>query len=188
MPWRLRRKSQMWGCGPPSPTPRLLRRGRLWRQNHFAAGLLDRRHRRRRGARDVDRQLGLELALGEQPDRLVGMAHQAGGLQRGTGDVDLGVEPPGLDRGLDPPQIDDLESLAKNILEAALGQPPMQRHLAALEALDPHAGARLLALDAAARGLAQARADAAAVPLLAAPRARIVADLIQLHDVLLAPA
>src|SRR5271163_1267052 len=178
----------MWGCRQPGPTPRLLRRGRLWRQNHFAAGLLDRRDRRRRGARDVDRQLDLELALGEQPDRLVAMAHQAGGLQRRAGDVGLGIEPPGLDRGLDAAEIDDLEALAENTLEAALGQAPMQRHLATLEALDPHAGARLLALHAAARGLAQARADAAAVPLLAAARPRIVADLIQLHDSLLAPA
>ena len=38
----------------------------------------------------------------------------------------------------------------------------MQRHLAAFEALDAHAGARLLALAAAAAGLALARADAAA--------------------------
>ena len=38
----------------------------------------------------------------------------------------------------------------------------MQRHLAALEALDGDAGAGLLALDAASAGLALAGADAAA--------------------------
>ena len=58
--------------------------------------------------------------------------------------------------------------------EAALRQPALQRHLAAFEAdLVETARARLLALVAAARGLAQARADAAAdaaAVLLARPR------------------
>src|SRR5262249_54878577 len=99
----------------------------------------------------------------------------------GAGDVGLGVEPAGVDRGLQAAQIDDLELAPEQVLEAALGQAAVQRHLAALEALDGDAGARLLALDAAARGLAQAGADAAAQALLAAPRARIVADLVQPH-------
>jgi hypothetical protein len=52
--------------------------------------------------------------------------------------------------------------------EAALGQAPLQRHLPALEAdLVVAAGARFLALVAAARGLAQARADAAPTRLAA---------------------
>src|SRR5204863_3220585 len=53
--------------------------------------------------------------------------------------------------------------LLRRRLEAALRQPALQRHLAAFEAdLVIAARARLLALVAAARGLAQARADAAA--------------------------
>ena len=61
----------------------------------------------------------------------------------------------------------DVELLGEDVLEAALGQAPVERHLAALEAVDGDAGARLLALDAATGGLAGARADAAAEPLLA---------------------
>ena len=53
--------------------------------------------------------------------------------------------------------------VARKRVEAALGQPAMQRHLAALEAdLVVAARARALALVAQARGLAPARADAAA--------------------------
>src|SRR6188474_1612425 len=57
----------------------------------------------------------------------------------------------------------------------------MQRHLAALEALDPYAGARGLALAAATAGLASTRADAApdAKALLARARAR--GDFVELH-------
>src|SRR5262249_32271154 len=115
----------------------------------------------------------------------LGAAHQAGGGEHGAGDVGLGIEPAGVDRGLQAAEIDDLELAPEQILEAALGQPAVQRHLAALEALDGDAGARLLALDAAARGLAQTRADAASEALLAAPRPRIVADLVQPHRRLL---
>jgi hypothetical protein len=60
--------------------------------------------------------------------------------------------------------------LAEDVVEAALRQPPMQRHLATLEAVDGNAAARLLALAAAARGLALAGADAAAEPLLGLAR------------------
>jgi len=44
----------------------------------------------------------------------------------------------------------------EDVVEAALGQAPVQRHLAALEALDAHAGTRGLALAAAACLLALA--------------------------------
>jgi hypothetical protein len=53
--------------------------------------------------------------------------------------------------------------LERGRLEAALGQTALQRHLTTLEAdLVVAAGARLLALVAATRGLAEPRADAAA--------------------------
>ena len=76
-------------------------------------------------------------------------------------------------------------SLRANIvlLEAALGQAPMQRHLAALEALDAHAGARGLALAAAAAGLALAGADAAADALALLARAGVVGDFVEFHVV-----
>src|SRR6476659_7418544 len=57
----------------------------------------------------------------------------------------------------------------------------MQRHLAAFEALDTHAGACGLALAAAAAGLAHARADAAADAHALLARAGIVGDLVEFH-------
>jgi hypothetical protein len=62
----------------------------------------------------------------------------------------------GVDGGLHALEIDLIELLGKRrVLEAALGQAPVQRHLAALEP-DPHARARGLALAATAAGLAAA--------------------------------
>ena len=57
----------------------------------------------------------------------------------------------------------------------------MQRHLTALEALDGDAGARLLALDAAAAGLALAGADAPADAHPALVRAVVIADFVEFH-------
>src|SRR4051812_16832573 len=110
MPWRLSSKTdgaknQMWGRTPSGPTPRTLFRRRLWRQNHFAAGLLDRGDGRGRGGGDVDRQLGRDLALAEQPDRRLGATHQAGSLELGARDRAGGVQPLGVDRGLDAAEI-----------------------------------------------------------------------------------
>ena len=61
----------------------------------------------------------------------------------------------------------------------------MQRHLAALEALDAHARARGLALAAASAGLALAGADAASDPGAVLAGSRPVGELIELHDVVL---
>src|SRR5581483_10423547 len=128
----------------------------------LAAGGFDRGDRRLRGAGDLDRQRRLQLALGEQ--------------------ADAGAELAGVDRLLQPAEIDDLVVLAEDlVVEAALRQPPVQRGLAALEAVERDAGARGLALAAAARGLALARADAAADALGAVMRALVVPDLVELH-------
>ena len=61
-----------------------------------------------------------------------------------------------VDRLLNAVEIDLGEFEPEDVVEAALRQPPMQRHLAAFEALDAHAGTRGLALAAAAGGLALA--------------------------------
>src|SRR5581483_248944 len=92
-----------------------------------------------------------------------------------------GVELVGVDRLLQVAEIDHLPSLLVRRPEAALGQTAVERHLAALEAVDADAGAGLLSLDAAARGLALARADAAADAHAALPRAGIVGDLVEFH-------
>src|SRR5262249_21054973 len=67
------------------------------------------------------------------------------------------------------------------IAEPALRQAPVQRHLAALEALDAHAGTRGLPLAAAATGLAHPGADAAPDAHTLPARARLVRDLIEFH-------
>src|SRR5260370_14989598 len=129
---------------------------RLGRQLDLAAGLLDRGDRRRRGARDLHFNLGLDLALAKEAHAVPRILEQAGGLHGGSVDGLAGVELVVVDRLLQGAQIDDLPALLVRRQEAALGQAAMQRHLAALEALDGDAGARLLALHAAAGGLALA--------------------------------
>src|SRR4051794_29430480 len=66
---------------------------------------------------------------------------------------------------LQPAQIDDRKVLLENVLEPALRQAAVQRHLAAFKAaLLAESGARVLALAAARRGLSVARAHAAPDP------------------------
>src|SRR5690606_4349665 len=72
--------------------------------------------------------------------------------------------------------------------EAALRQAPVERHLAALEAVDGDARARALALHAAAAGLAGARADAAADALARLGRAFVVTQFVEFHLVSPRPA
>src|SRR6476659_3788981 len=124
---------------------------------HGAAGLLDRLDRGFRGAVHLDRELGLEFAAAEQSQAVLGAADHAGLHQHLGGD-----EP-------------------EDIVEAALRQAAMQRHLAALEALDAHARTRGLALAAAARSLALARTDATADAHTLLARAGVVGDIAELH-------
>ena len=105
---------------------------------------------------NLDIQLGLELAAAEQPHAALGAPHNLGLDQRLDGDGFLGVDQLGVDRILETVEIDLGEIQPEDVVEAALRQAPMQRHLTAFEALDAHAGARGLALAAAARGLALA--------------------------------
>src|SRR5262249_40301902 len=74
-----------------------------------------------------------------------------------------------------------IEVEGKDIVEAALRQTPVQRHLTTLKALDADAGARGLALAAAPAGLALAGPDAAADAHAALAGARVVGNLVELH-------
>jgi hypothetical protein len=65
--------------------------------------------------------------------------------------------------------------------ENPIRQPHVKRHLPALVGVNRHARARLLPLDAAAGGLALARARAARDPLALARGAGVVAQFVQLH-------
>src|SRR6185437_1514880 len=62
-----------------------------------------------------------------------------------------------------------------------LRQPHVERHLAALEAGDADAGARLGALLAAAGGLAEPRADSAADANARLTRALVIPEIVQFH-------
>ena len=146
-----------------------------------SAGLLDRLERALRRAGDLEASLGLELALAEQAHAVLAAAGQARRLQRVMVDHALGVELAGVDQLLDRAQVHLGIVLGEDVVEAALRQPHVERHLAALEALDGHARAALLALLAAAAGLALARADAASDADAALAGARIVADVVEFH-------
>src|SRR5690606_2719782 len=81
----------------------------------------------------------------------------------------------------DAGQRNRVELLGVRVREATLGQAPINRHLAALEAVDRHAGARLLTLDAAAAGLARSGADAAPDALARMCRALLVTQFVEFH-------
>src|SRR6185312_12210421 len=149
---------------------------------HRPARLLDRLARRLRRAPDREFSLGLELAIAEQLHAGLLAPHQTG-LDHGGGvDRRLDVDEAGVDRRLHLAEVDLVElDGERRVAEAALRQAAMQRHLAALEALDAHAGARGLALAAAASGLAHAGANAAADAHAILARAGIVGDLVEFH-------
>jgi hypothetical protein len=98
------------------------------------------------------------------------------------GHVGARVDLARIDELLERAEIDHGEFLAVRLVEAALRQALVERHLAALEGVDRDARAGLLALDAAAAGLADARARAAADPLARLGGAGIVAEFVQFHD------
>src|SRR5205085_3302618 len=112
-----------------------------------------------RRARNRERHFGGELSAAEQADAVPRPAHNP----RLDEHVDIalvcGIELASVDRLLHPREAHLIEALAEHVVEAALRQPPMQRHLPALEALDRNARTGLLAFDAAPAGFALARAD-----------------------------
>src|SRR3954452_15193261 len=121
-----------------------------------AAGLFDRGDCRFRCAVNLDIELCLDFATAEQPHATLGATDHAGFHQRFGVDGRFGVERLCIDRVLEAVEIDLGKLDAEDVGKAALRQPPVQRHLAALKALDAHARARGLTLAAAARGLALA--------------------------------
>src|SRR6266446_7928975 len=150
--------------------------------HHLAAGRLDRVDRCLGGTGYLDRQRRAELALSQQADAVARPPQHPGGDQLAGVDGALGGELAGIERLLQPAQIDHLIVLLKNlVVEAALRQPAMQRGLPTLEAVQRDTAARGLPLAAAPGGLSLARSDAAADPLGPVVRARIVPDLVELH-------
>src|SRR4029077_18322206 len=137
-----------------------------------AAGFFHRGDGRFRGAVDRERHLGLDFTRAKKPHAGLGAAQDTR-FDQGRG-VDLAgrVERAGIDCFLDAAEIDLIElDREHRVLEAALRQAAVQRHLTALKPFDAHAGARGLALAAAAAGLALAGTDAAADALARLARA-----------------
>src|SRR4051794_23232331 len=83
---------------------------------------------------DGDRDLRGEHALAEQPHAVPRLGSQARRQQRRRIDRLAGIESPGIDCRLQPPEIDLVEAQRIRLVEAALGQPAVDRHLTALEA------------------------------------------------------
>src|SRR5690606_31636832 len=79
------------------------------------------------------------------------------------------------------PEVHNGIFLAEYVVEPALRQAHVQRHLAAFKPLDGHARARLLALHAAAAGLAGAGTDTTADALARTAGGRIFPDFVELH-------
>src|SRR5690606_13478080 len=163
-------------------------RSRIPGHDHFdrTAGFLDRGDRSLGHAVDLEGNLGRQRALAEQAHALLAAASHAGRLERVVVHHRLGVELAGVDQLLDLAEIHLGIVLAERVVEAALRQAHVERHLAALEALDGHARAALLALLAASAGLALAGADAASDAHTALAGARIVTDVVEFHFVALA--
>src|SRR5215470_15782993 len=128
-------------------------------------------------------QRHLDFAPAEQPDAVLGAPQHPAPNQGLDVDRILGVEGTAIDRSLDAVEVHHVEFKREDVIEAALRQPPMQRHLAAFEAVDAHACTRGLPLATATAGLALSGPDAAADTHTALAGPRIVGNLIELHSV-----
>ena len=115
-------------------------------------------------------------------DAVLAAAGQAGRVQRRLVDRRLGVELAGVDRLLDRAQVHLGIILGEDVVEAALRQPHVQRHLTAFKAVDRNARTRLLTLLAAAGGLALARTDAASDAHPALAGAIVVTKIVKLDS------
>src|SRR5581483_672236 len=136
-----------------------------------AAGLLDGRARAPGERQAPDRDRLLELAGEYDPHPFDARPDQSGLAQR------LQINRPGLQPG---------HRVRRQRLEAELGQPALQRHLAALEAhLVVAAGTGVLALVPEAAGLADAGAAAAADAQALGPGARRGFEIVQAHGLTL---
>src|SRR5262249_3568226 len=123
----------------------------------------------------------LHGAFTDETHAVAAAAQHARFHKRFLGDRAVRLEAALVDRSLHAADIDRHDLEREDIGEAALRQPAVNRHLAAFEPLDAYAGARLLALDAAARSLAHARADAASHAHAELAGAFPVGELIELH-------
>src|SRR5690606_5757049 len=146
-----------------------------------AAGPLNGLDGRLGGAGNSDIHLRSQLAFRQEAHAIPGVLEETGFLHCSGVDSLARVQAPCLDRGLQALQVDLDIVAAENVVEAALRQAAVQRHLSALEALDCDTAPGLLTLVALTGSLAQAGTDATPKALARFARAGIVAQLIQLH-------
>src|SRR5215213_4565351 len=155
--------------------------GALARDRDRTARPLDGLARALRRPGDLEGEGRGELADAEDLDPVPLLRQHAGGDEGLHRDRGRSIEPARGDGLLDAAEVHLVQVARARVVEAALRQTPVKRHLAALEALDGDSGAGRLALAAPPTllALAGAGAPADAHPVLG--RARIVADLVQLH-------
>ena len=96
-------------------SPNAFRPAPAWRRchDHRAPELFDRFDRGLGCALDLDGERRLELALGQEPHAIADPAQNAGGDERGAVDGRVGLDPAGVERGLQAAEIDDMEMLAE---------------------------------------------------------------------------
>src|SRR5690606_1165275 len=92
-----------------------------------------------------------------------------------------GIDDAGIHRLLNAAQIDLVILSPERLVEPALRQPPMQRHLAALESVQRHTRTGPLPFDAAAGCLAFSGSDSAPDAFAKLSRSRIVLEIAELH-------
>src|SRR5262249_39535218 len=107
-----------------------------------------------RGAGHCEGDLAFAPPGAKRAPALLGAGDRPRLSERLDGDRLRAIERAGVDRALNLGEIELVEFLGEDVVEAALGQAPMKRHLAAFETFDGDAGAGLLALGAFARRLA----------------------------------
>src|SRR5262245_33530013 len=123
-----------------------------------APGLFHRLDGRGGGAGHFEVHLCLEPALAEQPDAIARVLDKTGLEQACAGNGSLGLQLALVDRPLNPAEVDLGEVVGEEIVEAALRNTHVERHLTAFETMDRDARAGLGTLHAAPTGLADAGA------------------------------
>ena len=156
------------------------------RHVHRTASGLDRLARALRHAGDREVELRRKHALAEQPHAVLAAARQARRVERRLIDRRVRIQRSRVDRLLDRAQVHLGIVLGVDVVEAALRDPHVERHLAAFETVDGDALAAALALLAAPAGLALAGTDTTADPHPAVTGAFVVADVVQFHGYALA--
>jgi hypothetical protein len=150
-------------------------------QRHRAAGLFHCRLGAGRGMVHGELEARLQLALAQQAHAVQRAPDHAGVDERIRVHGLAGIQSPGIHGRLQAAEIDLVPLLAVELVEAAFRQAPMQRHLPALEAAEPCAGPRRLALAAAAAGLAHTGTDAPADAHAELARSGVVLELVEPH-------